>query len=420
MVHYSLIEVSKITGLSQETVKTKRKRGEVSGLQIPKGKRLVWVYTAEDLEHLKSTVNPPPSNHEFEGLLNDWLGSLLNGWLTGRPLGKRTIINYKYGINLIAKHLNLNLNLKNLTQDNLRIALSNVPVSDQNKKCHYALKAFMYNSFNSFNKYLIEKNIKPKNFLEGIQKLKPKRVYPARKTIVYQQGLEALLKKNHQVESGRSLFDIHLTEMIILLAALAGLRKSEIINLKMQDIDLNQAVLWVYNGKGHKDRPIGMRPELVDACRNWLLLRAKTKPRADGFLVMQNGEGITGQVIRGRIERLRVKAGIDITCHGLRRAFVTIHAHAGIPLIELQAMAGHSDLKTTQGYTITNVQQAMASLQNFNQDKTSVKETSLNNPEKTEYSRPRAQLPDFSFLIKKNLPKAGSKERSLLEGDRIN
>jgi site-specific recombinase XerD len=364
--YYTVLEVSKITGLSEETIKTKRKRGFIRGHQVQKGKRLVWVYTNDDLDSLKSETSTQNKNGiDFEEILISWEQSLYSGWLTGKPVGQKTIEGYKYALKVFSRNLKLPLNLGNFNQENLRNALSFFKINQDLKKCNFSKRDLMYKAFLSFSKYLIEKKIKPSNFLDGVQKLKPKRVYPARKTVVYEDGLKKLIETNRNYTLSRSPFDIELTEMILKLATYAGLRKSEIIALQVKDINLERAELWVMDGKGHKNRPIGMRHDLVVACQQWLQLRSLLNPYHDTFLICASGAPITPQVIRGRIERLRKKAGIDITCHGLRRAFVTIHAHAGIPLPELQQMAGHRDLKTTQGYTLTNVERAMASLQNF-------------------------------------------------------
>ena len=105
----------------------------------------------------------------------------------------------------------------------------------------------------------------------------------------------------------------------------------------------------VIDGKGGKNRFVGVCPEAEQQIRHWLN-RYRPESEYPHLLLQEDGMPLTASVIQGRIRRLRRAAGIYITAHGLRRLFATFNAEKGIPLHYLKSALGHSDISTTQIY----------------------------------------------------------------------
>jgi integrase/recombinase XerD len=136
-----------------------------------------------------------------------------------------------------------------------------------------------------------------------------------------------------------------------------GLRRGEIANLNIYDVDLDRATVLVRKGKFRKDRivPIGQRALM------WLskyLIDARPQlasPREDALFVTNLGELFTPasltQLARQYVEKARLPSGKRGSCHLFRHTMATLMLEGGADVRYIQAMLGHADLSTTQIYT---------------------------------------------------------------------
>jgi integrase/recombinase XerD len=134
-----------------------------------------------------------------------------------------------------------------------------------------------------------------------------------------------------------------------------GLRVSELVNLKYQQVNLNQGVIRVV-GKGNRERLIPLGEESV----RWLADFVRG-PRVEILLERQTeylfptrrGDRMTRQAFWHIIKRYAKKAAIakELSPHTLRHAFATHLLNHGADLRVVQMLLGHSDLSTTQIYT---------------------------------------------------------------------
>ena len=141
--------------------------------------------------------------------------------------------------------------------------------------------------------------------------------------------------------------------MLELLYA-CGLRVSELTNLELGEINMNQGVVRVL-GKGNKERlvPIG------EVALDWLSRYFKEsrqeiirRSQCDVVFPTRSGRKMTRQAFWHRIKLHGKKAGIhSLSPHGVRHAFATHLLNHGADLRVLQMLLGHSDLTTTQIYT---------------------------------------------------------------------
>jgi len=141
--------------------------------------------------------------------------------------------------------------------------------------------------------------------------------------------------------------------MLELLYA-TGLRVSELVGLRIEQINLRQAVVFV-KGKGNKERLVPMGEEALDCIERFIKEgRPQLIKHATDFVFpSKRGIGMTRQTFWHRIKHYALVAGIEseLSPHTLRHAFATHLINHGADLRVVQMMLGHSDLSTTQIYT---------------------------------------------------------------------
>jgi integrase/recombinase XerD len=142
--------------------------------------------------------------------------------------------------------------------------------------------------------------------------------------------------------------------MLELLYA-TGLRVSELVGLKLHDVNLERGFLVVM-GKGSKERAVPLGEIALAAISRYLgsgraaLLKGGD---ADHLFISSRRRGMSRQMFWMRIKHYAAKAGISgtISPHTLRHSFATHMLDNGADLRAVQAMLGHSDISTTQIYT---------------------------------------------------------------------
>jgi site-specific recombinase XerD len=138
--------------------------------------------------------------------------------------------------------------------------------------------------------------------------------------------------------------------MILQTAYAAGLRVSEVVRLKVGDLDSRRMVVHVRHGKGRKDRLVPLSPVLLDRLRHYW---RQHRPREWLFPGQAAGRHLsTGQV--QRLCRRAVRAagiGKKATMHTLRHSYATHLLEQGTDLATLQKLLGHNQLSTTVRYT---------------------------------------------------------------------
>lgn len=129
----------------------------------------------------------------------------------------------------------------------------------------------------------------------------------------------------------------------------AGLRRAELLNLKLCDIDSKRMVIFVKNGKGGKDRLTLLSPSVLNDLRDYFKI---WKPKEYLFEGENGGKYSTGSVM-AIINTASKKANIQkkISPHILRHSFATHLLENGTDLRTIQTLLGHSSSKTTEIYT---------------------------------------------------------------------
>lgn len=138
----------------------------------------------------------------------------------------------------------------------------------------------------------------------------------------------------------------------------AGLRVSEVVSLKVGDIDGERMTLRVEQGKGRKDRYAMLSPVLLERLRAWWRLgHAQGKIRHGGWLFpgLDPTDHVTARQLNRAVHlaaATAATAGIDkrITPHGLRHAFATHLLEQKVDIRVIQVLLGHKRLDTTTLY----------------------------------------------------------------------
>ena len=207
-------------------------------------------------------------------------------------------------------------------------------------------------SLKNYINFLEEEKIIDFNPLKYMKLPKSPRKIP--KTI-NDQDIEILLNKNH-------ILNIREKTIIELMYA-TGLRVSELINLKFNDINFKSLTIRVY-GKGSKERLVPIHQNALNLLNEYWNLeitnhnkkikRSKKIFLREYIFVNNLSKKLTRQGLWYILKQTAMKLGIDsknISPHILRHTFATHLLYNGVPLRHLQEMLGHTSISTTQIYT---------------------------------------------------------------------
>lgn len=129
----------------------------------------------------------------------------------------------------------------------------------------------------------------------------------------------------------------------------SGLRVSEAVSMKIDDLDLNERMGIVRAGKGKKDRNIILSESLINDLKSYLGNRKDENP----YVFSIKDRHIAVRQAQRIVNEAATRAGIKkrVFCHALRSSFATHLLEAGTDIRIIQELLGHSDLSTTQRYT---------------------------------------------------------------------
>ena len=140
--------------------------------------------------------------------------------------------------------------------------------------------------------------------------------------------------------------------LVLALLYGCGLRRFELLNIKIPDIDLDRKMLHIREGKGRKDRYVPLGDHLVRGIGSYL--------EADPpYVWLFNGKDNTGQLqqfsttgVQWAIKEAAKKSGIKkhVTSHVLRHTYATHLLEMGMDIMTLKDLLGHSDIRTTLVY----------------------------------------------------------------------
>lgn len=130
----------------------------------------------------------------------------------------------------------------------------------------------------------------------------------------------------------------------------AGLRASEVANLKVRDIDSDRMLIHIERGKGGKDRDVMLSPSLLELLRDYW---REARPQGWLFPGQSRVEPMSPRSLNRAFNSAKRMAGIKkpATLHSLRHSFATHLLEADTDVRVIQVLLGHAKLTTTARYT---------------------------------------------------------------------
>jgi site-specific recombinase XerD len=187
-------------------------------------------------------------------------------------------------------------------------------------------------------KFYYEQVLGREKFFWEIPRPKKQLILPR---ILNEEELERLFKALANLKHKAMLFTVYS----------AGLRVSELANLKIKDIDSDRMQIFVEKAKGKKDRYVNLSPILLDILRSYI---RKYRPQPIEFLFEseQTRTAYPRRTIQKIFEDAKDKAGItkNVGIHSLRHSFATHLLEKGTDIKYIKNILGHFDIRTTERY----------------------------------------------------------------------
>jgi len=133
----------------------------------------------------------------------------------------------------------------------------------------------------------------------------------------------------------------------------AGLRVSEVVDLRVLDFDPQTGVLRIF-GKGAKERLVPVHDTAQEILSDYIdTVRPTYRPATDHMFLNRSGRGLTRQAVWKLVKRFAEKAGVEraVSPHTFRHSFATHLLDGGADLRTVQILLGHADISATEIYT---------------------------------------------------------------------
>jgi integrase/recombinase XerC len=265
-----------------------------------------------------------------------------------KNFSNHTLINYKSDLEQFFIFLNKNKKtVKDIDRLTGRAYMAELREKEY-KKSSLARKIAV---LKSFYKFLVSEKIIEKNTFLYLRSPKQDKRIPS--FLDQEEAIDLV-----EAPKDETIFDLRDTAILETLYA-TGVRVSELVNLKLRDIDFLGEMIKVL-GKGNKERliPIGQKSLIV--LKNYVdMLDTLNISRDHGFLFINHrGGALTDRSIRRILNKYILKLSITkkVSPHTLRHTFATHLLNAGCDLRSVQEMLGHVNLATTQIYTHVEIE----------------------------------------------------------------
>ncbi len=272
--------------------------------------------------------------------ITDAIEDFISYCIFEKGLSDKTINSYRNDLNIYKEYLNdkgIN-SVNNIKPNHIKDFLK---IRSEEKTTTLAHNLTV---IKNFHLYLYKQNITKDNISEYISRPKVRKSIP----------------KVLSIEDVDKLLDIRLetpldyrNKAMLELMYATGLRISELIALKINDIDLLEGTVIVM-GKGSKERVIPVGDYAIDYLNKYLNVRYKLLRDPTDYLFLNNhGRPISRQGFFKILKALLKEKGLneDASPHTLRHSFATHLINRGADLRSVQEMLGHSDITTTKIYT---------------------------------------------------------------------
>ena len=170
----------------------------------------------------------------------------------------------------------------------------------------------------------------------------PKQIIEHPKDIPTQEKVKEILQKP-DITTYKGIRD----KVILELIYSAGIRRQELLNLKIEDVDIQKQILRINQGKNKKDRIIPISGQAMQWLTKYLIkIRESWRPKTEYIFLSRQGYQMPIVSLHKIIRRYG-----KYSCHKYRHAYATHLMRNGMKVATLQRLLGHSRIRTTQVYT---------------------------------------------------------------------
>lgn len=280
-------------------------------------------------------------------LLPAWKQAMEQGYIDNHPFSALTVDDYVRRVELfLAEFSSLDL-------EGARKALRAIPLEQHGKynKLYKALVCFakfLHQEGHTIDPRLVVINKRVPDDLAALRRKAIKQ--PKRLTVSYPD-------LNKLKEHWQNPFEA----LVITLLSSTGMRASEACALTLDDCNFKDGKAHITKGKGRKERNVPLSQKLIQTISAYIVYRDPAYKASDPLLAYNYPYPITRYKLNHTLSQIGERAGVEVTPHSLRRAFVTISHAKGVPLDHLRIVCGHTDIKTTMGYCRTLEDEALES-----------------------------------------------------------
>jgi len=255
--------------------------------------------------------------------------SKFSDWMRNRRYSESTIKNYSQGISLFFRFM-ANKNPELITNEDLELFNKDYII---NRKFSASFQSGVINAVKLFFSNRLRRKLEP----ELIKRPKQPKILPH----VLSKAEVKLILQAHQNIKHRA--------MLSLIYA-CGLRRGELLNLKLTDIDSKRGVLRINQGKGAKDRIIPISEKVLELLREYYKYEKPTEYLFEGEKLGEKySEGSLQKVLKSALKKAKIAK--PVTLHWLRHSYATHLLESGTDLRFIQELLGHNSSKTTEIYT---------------------------------------------------------------------
>ena len=203
----------------------------------------------------------------------------------------------------------------------------------------------------SYFKFLILAREIEVNPFRDIEQVSTKSVEEYERPYLEESEFEVLINtiKSQDAVKRQQNFDLTSTRDALAVGIMlkAGLRVSELLSIKENDIDEETGIVSVL-GKGNKRRNVKIGQDNIQRLREYKYVR-KAYTQSDYLFINRYGKQITRQALNKNLKSYLDRAGLNmqISAHGLRKSCASSHLRNGVRVTQVAKLLGHSDIKTT-------------------------------------------------------------------------
>lgn len=260
---------------------------------------------------------------------------------------------YSHPLSENYQRINLNADVNHIQKQGLRLDHGNLyecackAIAACSPESYSTKKAIKDSGANKA-KFLINEGLIPEEILLKIQSIQIKRTKDAKRPVINLAGVNKVLEIIKQ--SSRKQASKELDLILILSFFYLGLRLSEVINLKLEHVEMDNDRIFIQWSKHGKSRWVGIHRDLKPHLEKYLSEVRPTSQNQNVFL-LPSGSKLTKDRVGKRIKQLTNQAGFEGGCHQFRRGFAThFHHERNVPLEQLKSVLGHSNIATTMLY----------------------------------------------------------------------